>query len=238
MTPVTLSRASNPCAIFFVLTRHAVGDEHDLVRMNGSFEALELLHHVVIDLQSTRGIDNDDTIPRALGLLDAVLRDLHDILRIALGVDRNVQLRAEGLQLVDGGGAIDVACDEARRAIFCFQAPRELRRRRRLSRSLKSDHHDDGWRNGAQLESFAPLAQHRGQLVIDNFDQLLAGRDRADLRNADRFLLDALEELAGELKVDVGLEEDAPDFAEAFLDVGLGKHAAAAQARKGRFEFL
>ena len=56
--------------------------------------------------------------------------------------------------------------------------------------------------------------------------------------DADGLLLDALEELAREREVDVGLEEDAPHFAQPFLDVGFGEDAAAAQAGEGRFEFL
>ena len=70
----------------------------------------------------------------------------------------------------------------------------------RLSRALKADHHDDGGRNGAELEPFAPLAEHGGELVVDDLDELLAGRDGAELRDADGLLLDALEELARELR--------------------------------------
>ena len=48
--------------------------------------------------------------------------------------------------------------------------------------------------------------------------------------DADGLLLDALEELAGELEVDVGLEQDAAHLAQPFLDVGLGEDAASAEA--------
>ena len=53
-----------------------------------------------------------------LRLLDAGLRDPHDVLRVALGVDRHVELLAERLELIDGGGTVDVAGDEARRAVL------------------------------------------------------------------------------------------------------------------------
>ena len=115
---------------------------------------------------------------------------------------------------------------------------RELRRGGRLTRALQADHHDDRRRNGAELEPFAPLAEHDGELVVDDLDELLARRNGAQLRDADRLLLDALEELARQLEVDVGLEQDAANLPQAFLDVGFGQDAATAQARKGRFEFL
>ncbi len=82
------------------------------------------------------------------------------------------------------------------------------------------------------------LAEHGGELVVDDLDELLAGRDGAELRDADRFLLDALEELARELEVDVGLEQHAAHFAQPFFDVGFGEDAPTAQPGKGRFEFL
>ena len=84
----------------------------------------------------------------------------------------------------------------------------------------------------AELEPFAPLAEHRGELVVDDLDELLAGRDRPELRDADGLLLDALEELARQLEVDVGLEQDAAHLAQPFLDVGFGEDAAAAEPRE------
>ena len=144
----------------------------------------------------------------------------------------------ERLELIDRGGTIDVGGDEARRPALALELARELGGGGRLTGALQADHHDDGRRNGAELEPLAPLAEHRGELVVDDLDELLAGRNGAQLRDADGLLLDALEELARELEVDVGLEQDATDLAEPFFDVGFGEDAATAQAREGRFEFL
>ena len=221
-----------------VLSGHAVGDEQDLVGMDRRLETLELLHHVVVDLQTAGRVDDHDAVAGALGLLDAGLRDPNDVLRVALGVHRDVELRAERFELIDGGWPIDVARHEARRPILGFELSGELGGGGRLSRSLETDHHHDRGRNGAELEPFAPFAEHRGELVVDDFDELLAWRDGANLRDADGFLLDSLEELPSQLEVDVGLEQNAPHLAEAFFDVGLGEHTAAAQAGEGRFKFL
>src|SRR5205823_5630480 len=119
-----------------------------------------------------------------------------------------------------------------------FQTTRELRGGRGFPRTLQTNHHDDGGRNAAQLESFAPLAEHGGELVIDDLDELLRGRDGAQLRDADGLLLDALEKFARELEVDVGLEEDAPDFTQSFFDIGFVEDAASTQTRKRRLEFF
>jgi len=211
-----------------ILSGHAVGDEENLVRVDRCFETFELLHHVVVDLQTPGGIDDHHTIACALGLLDAGLGNSHDVLRIALGIDRHIELCAERLELIDGRRSVDVAGDKTRRPILGLELSSELGGGGRFSRSLETDHHHDGWRNGAELEALAPFSEHRGELVVHDFDELLARRDRPDLRNADRFFLDALEELPRELEVDVGLEQHATHLTEAFFDVGFGENAATA----------
>ena len=148
----------------------------------------------------------------------------------AVGVHRDVELLAERLELVDSGGTIDVARDETRWRLLALELARELGGGRRLTGTLKSDHHDDRRRHGAELEPLAPLAEHRRELVVDDLDELLAGRDGAQLRDADRLLLDALEELARQLEVDVGLEQDAAHLAKPLFDVGFSEDAAAAEA--------
>ena len=221
-----------------VLARHAVGDEEDLVGPDGGLEPLQLAHHLVVDLQPARGIHEHDAIARAARLIDAVARDLHHVLMPALGVHRDVELLTERLELVDRGWPVDVRGDEARLTALCLELSRELGRGRRLSRTLEPDHHHDGGRDRAQLQPFATLAEHRRELVIDDLHQLLGGRDRLELTDADCLLLDALEELAGQGEVDVGLEEDATYFTQPVLDVRFGEDTTAAQAREGGLEFL
>jgi hypothetical protein len=145
---------------------------------------------------------------------------------------------AERLELVDRGGAVDVGGDEARLSPFGLQFARELGRRGRLAGALQTDHHDDGRGHRAQLQSLATLAEHGGELVVDDLHQLLGRRDSAELRDSDGLLLDAFEELAGQREVNVRLEEDAAHFAQPLLDVRFGEDAAAAQPREGGLEFL
>ena len=150
----------------------------------------------------------------------------------------DAELAAEGLELIDCGGAIDVSGDEARWFALRLQFARELRRGRRLSGALQAYHHHDRRRNGAELECLAALAEHDGELVVHDLDELLCRRDSAQLCDTDCFFFNSLEELARELKIDVGFEEDAAYLAQSLLDVGFIQNAPPAQAREGRFEFL
>ena len=118
------------------------------------------------------------TRSRALaGLLDAVLRDPYDVLRVAVGVDRDPQLRAQRLELIDRGGTVDVRGDQTRGPSLGSQLARKLRGRGRLARPLQPDQHDDRRRHRAEIEPLAPLTQHRHELVVNDLDQLLRGRN-------------------------------------------------------------
>jgi hypothetical protein len=66
----------------------------------------------------------------------------------------------------------------------------------------------------------------------------LSRGDGAQLRDAKRFLLYSLEKLAGKLKADVRLEEDAAHFAQSFLDVGFGEDSAPTKASERGLELF
>ena len=74
------------------------------------------------------------------------------------------------------------------------------------------------------------------QFVVDDLDDLLAGMDGLDDFLAGRLGLDAVDEIAGDLEIDVGFEERHTDFAEGIGDVGLGDFAEAAQVFEGVLE--
>jgi hypothetical protein len=73
---------------------------------------------------------------------------------------------------------------------------------------------------------------------VHDLHELLRGRDGLQCIDADRFLLDALEKFPRELKVHIGFEQDAPDFAQSLLDIGFAEYAAPAELRKRGFEFF
>ena len=192
----------------------------------------QLLHHLLVDLQPAGGVEQNHAVARTPAFLDPGTGDLHDVLRGAIGVDGNVELRAQRLELVDGGRAVDVGCDESRRPSLGLELAGQFRSRRRLARSLQADEHNDGRRDAVEVQPRPLLAEHGGELVVDDLDELLCRRDGLDRRNADGLLLNPLDELARELEADVGLEQHTPDFPKPFLDVGVGEHAATAELRK------
>ena len=128
--------------------------------------------------------------------------------------------------------------DETRRLALSSELARELGSGGGFSRALQPNHHDDGRRHATQLERLTTLAEHCRELVVDNLDELLRRRDGVQLRDADGLLLDPLQKFAGELKVDIGLEEDTAYLAESFLDVGFVEDSTAAKSRERGLEFF
>ena len=72
--------------------------------MNGLLHLDELPHHLLIDLQAPCRVDDDHAVTCAPCLVDALFRNLHDVLRRAVGIDRDVELLAERLEPVDAAG--------------------------------------------------------------------------------------------------------------------------------------
>ena len=135
----------------------------------------------------------------------------------------------ERLELVGRGGTVRVGGDEHRPAALLGDVPRELGRGRRLARALEADEHDHDRRRAGQVEGAVAGAEDRGQLLVDDLDDLLAGVEALEHVGADGPLADARHEVLDDLVVDVRLEQGEANLAHGGIDVGLGDAAAAGQ---------
>ena len=76
---------------------------------------------------------------------------------------------------------------------------------------------------------WAVAAEHGDELVVDDLDDLLAGRDRFRHRRADGAFGHALHEVAHHVERDIGLEQRAAHLAHGLAHVALRESAASAQ---------
>ena len=83
---------------------------------------------------------------------------------------------------------------------------------------------------GVEIDRLRVGAERRDQLVVHDLDDHLAGRDRLDDVDADRALLDLLDEGARHVERDVGLQQCAANLAQRRIDVLLRQRAAPRQA--------
>jgi hypothetical protein len=133
------------------------------------------------------------------------------------------------MPLLLGGGTVDVGRDEERRFLLELEPLGKLAGGGRLARSLEPYHQDDGGGNGRKHERRLRFAEEPDQFVVDDLDQLLSGPDVLDLRDSHRPALHPLQKLAGELEAHVGLEQDAANLPQTFLDGLVGQDAASDQ---------
>ena len=93
-------------------------------------------------------------------------------------------------------------------------------------------------RRGVEVDRLGVRAQHLDQLVVDDLDDHLAGRDRLDDLGADGAVAHLVGEGAHDFERDVGLEQRAADFAQRRVDVGLGQRAAAGELVEDAGKFI
>ena len=72
------------CGVDSVLTCHRIDHKESLIGIDGIFQRLYLIHHFLIDSQSTGSIDDDDIVPFRFRLLDTVICYLDDIFIVGL----------------------------------------------------------------------------------------------------------------------------------------------------------
>ena len=190
-------------------------------------------------MQASAGVDDQHVL--ALGL-SAVARPGGDLHRRAVGallVDVGAGALADLDQLLDRRGPVDVAGgDRDRGAVLLTQIARELGGRGRLARALQPGHQDHRRRTRREFDLLGLAAHQRGQLVVDDLDDLLTGVELADHVGAERPLLDRVGEALDDLEVDVSLQQREPDLTHGAVDVGLGQRAVAAHVGERRLKLL
>ena len=221
------------------LSRHAVRDEQDLVRIELGLQPRELIHQLDIRLQPTGRVQQHVGAPFATRHIHGPGRDRDHVLLSRLVRHGNIDRLREDRELVSRRRTIRVAGYEQRPSSIPGQAQRQLPGRRRLSRALQPHEHHDGRRNSRFPKFRRRLAaQHLDQLVVHDLHDLLAGLDRLQDVLADSTLFDALEEVPGNVEIHVRFEQRPTNFAQALPQHRGRQDPSAAEAAKHTFQAL
>ena len=89
-----------------------------------------------------------------------------------------------------------------------------------------------------RLEAGGVFAEDVDELVVDDLDDLLGGRQRCCHLGAEGAGADVVDEGVDDGEVDVGLEEGEADLADGVGDVLFGDGALAAEILEGALEFV
>ena len=91
-----------------ILTGHGVHGEEDFLGLDFRLDAAKLLHEGIVDVKAAGGIDDEHVAAIVVGVLDGLFGGFDRILRAVL-VHGDVDLLAHHFQLLDGGGAVNIA---------------------------------------------------------------------------------------------------------------------------------
>ena len=219
-----------------LLAGHGVDGEDHLVNGRRLANVAQLIEQRLVDLQPAGGVDDDDVAVEPRRFRDAARGELRDLGLPIRDGHRDLVVQPELLELLHGGGARDVGCDQHRPVAVAPDRQAELGCGGGLARALEADQHDHRRRVRLVLDLALLTAQQGDELVVDDLHDLLPGRQRFEHIAADRALANPVDEGAGHSEVDVGFEQRHADLAQPDLDVLLGQPAASGEPAECRGE--
>jgi hypothetical protein len=219
------------CALDRVLPCHGVRDVQQIRGPHGGLDRLQFLHQLVVDMQPTRGVDDDRIEALGLGLGQGAgrARDrIHGLGRVHL----DIRFLADNRQLLNRRRATHIGRHHQWVPALPSEPQPQLAARRRFARTLEAQQKDDTrcWRVFRQ--SALSLAKQRQQFVPDDLDDLLDRRQALEHRLVRRLVPNAIDERLDDLEVDVRLEQRQADFPQRGLYMLVGQAHLAPEGRE------
>ena len=206
-----------------VLTLHGVDHKQGLHRLEHAVQLLDFAHERFVDGQATGGIDQQHVKEVAFGVIQRGARDVGRFLLWCAGKPFGTGLRGHGLELLDGGRAVDVARDGQHFFLALFnQVLGELGGGGGFTSTLQAGHQDHRWRLGRQIDIGHTLAHGGGQFAVDDRHQHLTGRERAHHLFAQGFFFDPGNKVAHHRQGHIGLQQGHAHLAHHLADVVFG----------------
>ena len=159
-----------------LLARSRVGDEQDFLRLEKFAQAFHFRNEHLINFLPSGGVVNFHVVRRLLEPLQSELgRCEHVFLADWRSESGHAELATKRCELLDGRRAIKVTRDEHGSLTLFAQPVCELTAGRRFPRAIQSD--DEDSRGRREHERGRITAEQSGQFIMENFDDLLTGRD-------------------------------------------------------------
>src|SRR5436190_4111732 len=202
--------------------------EQSLLRLQKFLQPFQFLNQCRIDFLPTRGIENVDVEPLPILPFQCRAGGAPNILLTGIGsVNRNFNLLPQCGELFNRGRPLQIARNQSRRVTLLFQKKRQLGRGSRLAGAVET--HNQDARRTVEIEWRGVASEQRGQLIMENFHDLLPGRDAAKDRFPERLFPHAANEVLRDLKIDVSLEQSQANLAQRGVDVRFADRAVATQ---------
>ncbi len=108
-------------------------------------------------------------------------------------VEAGFDLLGDDLELLARGGAVDVDRDQHGTVTALLEPGGQLAGGRGFAGALQAGHQNHGRRLGGEVEARGVFAEQRDELVADDLDHLLGGRERGEDFGPDGFCADVLD---------------------------------------------
>ena len=216
------------------LAGQTVGHEHGLVRIGGFFDRCHFAHQRFVCIGAPCRVEHNHVKPAQLAGLHGALGDIHRPLPIYNGQGFDIDLATQNGELFHRRRTLRVERGHQHFAfVFFFEAPRELGGAGGFTRALQADHHNGDRRHRIQRQRRGG-PQHVDQFVINDFDDLLAGRYGFQHFRANGARAHIVDKGAHDRQRNIGVQKRFSNITQRGFHIALGQRAAAAQAVENR----
>ena len=175
--------------------------------MNMILQRLYLVHHLLVDSKTTGGIDDYYIIALCFSLMNGMVGYFINVLVVGLTINRNSNLLAYDLQLVDSCRTIDIARNEQwLLVLLILEHVGELAGERCLTGTLQTAHQNNG-RMLLQFQSYSLTAHKLSEFVMNKLHHKLSRLHRREDVHSESLFLDIIRKCLGNFIVDIGVEQ-------------------------------
>jgi len=195
----------------------------------GGLDGGDFGHQLLIDRLAARSIQDQNVIAAHLGRCQSALGDGQRILARHHRQSGDARLFAQHTQLFHRGRTVDVQRGH-QHALFLarLEHQAQLGAGGGLARTLQA-HHQDRRGRRTKIERNIVAAQRLHQHVMDDLDDLLAGRDRADDIFANGAGADLFNKVLHHRQRHIGVDQGGAHLGQCGIDIGLAERAAPAK---------
>ena len=141
---------------------------------------------VFVDVEAAGGVDDERVAAHVAGFAAGLLGEALDqrgaggLALLVAFVEFGLDGLGDDLELLAGGGAVDVDRDQHGAVAALLEPGGQLAGGGGFAGALQAGHQDDRGRLRGELEAGRVFAEQGDQLVADDLDDLLGGRERGE----------------------------------------------------------
>jgi len=188
-------------------------------------------------VQAAGGVHEDNVAGGKFCFLDGAFDDFERLVRAGAGPDRGADSFRDLGKLFARGGAVDVRGNNERTVAVLRKPFGEFYSGGGFAGALQAEDHPNR-RRARSEERLGVLAEHGGEFVANNLDDLLVRRKLQHDFAADGFRADIGEKFVGHADVDVTFEQRFANFRERGVQVLVSELALSAQILEGALQLL